>query len=303
MYINFTAPNGTNISMYALFNSSSYKFNASDYYILNLSGNGYVERLYITAGVNSSYTLFNISICNHDSCIYTTQYLNISAYIPTEAPTQTYHIDNIFMQKNEIHTENWGAYFSGYSGLAISFIDLFGNTSESLIYYNETVNFTRPYLNITSFLNVVNVNTTFQSFNDSYYTVLLIEAFNAYGSASQYVNFNINYSYVAPPNATINETCIQAGVICLFPDYTTLTQKQMNVYMVLSILVSIVLILFLFYKFFEDVNIIGGAVAFIVVIGELIYFGKILYLPVSYIVGLSFVLILVLFLLYKWVSK
>lgn len=300
--ISFTSTNGTNLSLNASLNSSSSKLNISPYFILNLSGNGFVERLYITAGVNSSYTLFNISICNHDTCLNVSQYLNISAYIPTSPPIQTYHIDNIFMNLSDIFTVNWGAYFFGYSGISISFIDLITNESVSIIYYNSTVNYTKPYLNITSFLNVVNVNTTFQSFNTSYYTVMLVEAFNAYGSTGQYINFNINYTYVPPPIVN-NETCINKSVICLFPDYTTLNRRQMNTYIILSILVTLVLLGFAAYKIFGEIGIISVIIGVIVVVIELIYFGKILYLPVSYIVGISFTLIVVIYSLYKWVTR
>jgi hypothetical protein len=206
------------------------------------------------------------------------------------------------MQRNETHTENWGAYFSGYDGISISFIDLITNQTVAIIYTNETANFTTGYLNITSFLNVANVNTTFQSFDTQYYTVMLVEAFNAYGSVGQYFNFNINYTYV-PPQEDFVEVCISEGVICIFPDYTTQTQRQMDTYMIFAILISIILISFASYKMINEVGVIAVVVSLIVIVIELIYFIKIQYLPINYVVWATLGLLLSLYILYRLVTK
>jgi hypothetical protein len=300
VYINFTSKNNTNITLYSLLNATSQKYTDS-YYTLNLSGNSYTERLYVTAGLNISYTVFNISICNHDACIYVLQSLNISEPIITNPPVQTYHIDNIYIGRNATHTENWGAYFANYTSLIINFIDIFTSNNITLICTNNTVNYTTSYMNITSFVNGIHVNTTFQSFNTSYNTTMLISVVNAYGEASQYINFNINYSY-DPPVPGVQPQCENASTLCLLPDYTTLTQTQRNTYVLLGLFITMCLLGILFYKMYE-IGIAYSLTLFVVFIWELIYFAKIKYLSISQIVGITFLLILALFGLYKWVTK
>ncbi len=300
IYINFTVQNGTNISLYSLLNATSEKFNDS-YFTLNISGNGYTERLYVTAGLNTSYTKLNVSICNYNACLNVAQYLNISEHVITTAPIQTYHIDNIVMQKNEIHLENWGAYFDDYVGISISFIDLITNDNITILYINETANYTSEYLNITTFLNGIHLNTTFQSFNESYYAVLLIEAINPYGTTGQYVNLNINYTYVPPPTP-INQTCETAGVICLLPDYTELTQSQMNMYIIFGLLITIGLLIFVYVKLGIDLVWLLIIIGIALVIFELIYFVKIKYIPITYIVWITLALMGVLYIIYKRLS-
>lgn len=302
IYINFTAQNGTNISMYSLFNATSYKFVDNNYYILNISGNGYTERLYITVKLNSSTTLFNISICNNNMCIYELQYLNISVAPITDVPLQINHIDNIFMQLNDTHTENWGGYFTGYTGLIISFVDLITGNNVTIFSENVTGNFTTSYLNITTFKNGLNHNTTFQSYNTQYYTVMLIEAINAYGSAYQYVNFNINYT--APvPDVPFVETCITVNVICLFIDYTKLTQSQMNWYMIGTLIFTFIIFLIIYMNLGIDMSWLLIFVTIIAAILEAIYFVYIKYMPIEYVVWGVLILLAIGFILYRRLSR
>lgn len=305
VYINFTLQNNTKVSMFALLNASSYKVSSTGYYTLNLTGNSYSMRLYITADINSSSTLFNVSICNNTTCIYVPQYLNISVRPITDIPQQINHIDNIFMQKNQTITFNWGAYFTGYTALSISFIDLISGNNVTILYYNNTTNFTTSYLNITSFLNGLDVNTTFQSFDTEYHTVMLIDAINAYGDVGQYVNFNINYSAVVTPpetNQTV-ERCKELNTICIFPDYTAQTQHQMNVYVILSLIVTAILLGVVSMSLSGEVGMIYIIITGLVIVFELIYFARIKYLPITYIVGITVTCVIGLYLLYKKVTS